>query len=120
MTDNQGVQLARRGFLRLISALPAFAVFRSLPVQAAPVSEAYPRWVDRRVKVAANDLRRIIWAPYGQYDWIELPAYVVSSLAVSEQGVSFHCADGCLRHLQGNPADLDTWSVRAVADVWSL
>lgn len=43
--DNQGVQLARRGFLRLISALPAFAVFRSLPVQAAPVSEfTWEQW----------------------------------------------------------------------------
>lgn len=34
------MQLARRGFLRLMSVLPAFAVFRSLPVQAAPVTEA--------------------------------------------------------------------------------
>lgn len=42
ITHNQGVQLARRGFLRLISALPAFAVFRSLPVQAAPVYRPYP------------------------------------------------------------------------------
>lgn len=38
ISDNQGVQLARRGFLRLISALPAaLAVFPSTPVQAALV-----------------------------------------------------------------------------------
>ncbi len=55
--DNEPVQLARRGFLRLLSALPAaLAVFRSTPVQAAPVSEA-PRWqhmeaIDNRYRPA--------------------------------------------------------------------
>ena len=42
------MHLPRRGFLRLISAIPAaLAVFRSTPVQAAPVSEvcAHSLWL---------------------------------------------------------------------------
>lgn len=43
IADNQMVQFPRRGFLRLLSALPAaLAVWRSTPVQAAPVNRSYP------------------------------------------------------------------------------
>lgn len=49
--DNLPVQLARRGFLRLISAIPAaLAVFRSLPVQAAPVSELLTARIERSIE----------------------------------------------------------------------
>lgn len=77
------------------------------------------RWGVKDFTVSAQDARRVSWSPHGPADWLELSAPILSLMA-SDFGVSFHCADGCLYHLAGDPNLQDTWVVRALADVYRV
>lgn len=55
------------------------------------------------------------YQPYGESDWIALPAPIITHTTSEACGVTFHCADGRVYHLFGDPSNpLGTWRIHEV------
>jgi len=78
------------------------------------VSDTPKAWESMEIRLAANDWRRLTYAPHGDLDWIELDTPILS-IGPGPFGVLFQCADGGLRFLSsdsGQPGDPKSWRIR--------
>ena len=107
----------RRSFFGILAGATAAA---SVTVKAKPKGPDWLiRWTDLGIRVQKSDTRRLSYLPHGPLDFLQLPAPIIE-LMVTDFGVSFHCANGCLYHLNGHPGFQETWTIRAVADIYSI
>lgn len=105
----------RRGFFASLIAAPVAVTLSRVQMrdEHQPIP-GFVSWLDIGVRVMDQPYDRITWKPYGPNDWIGLPAPVIGIMA-SDHGVTLHCVDGCIRHLDGHPGFPETWRVRDLA-----
>lgn len=74
-------------------------------------------WADLALRlVPAEHANRVRWRSDDELDYLDLPAPPVALLP-SMYGVTFHCVDGGIYHLDGHPAHVETWRVQLIHKV---